>query len=64
MGALIYVARAFVLLVCCFSPVYRAKTVARWKKSPPHRIVLEVGGGLVGLLILIGIVLMIAMASK
>ena len=64
MGALIYVGRAFVLLVCCFSPSYRAKTVARWKKSPPHRIVLEIGGGLVGLLILGAIVLIIAMSTK
>ncbi len=31
MGALTYIARTFVLLVCCFSHTYRTKTLARWK---------------------------------
>jgi len=52
MGALIYTARAFVLLFCCFSPSHRAKTFARWKNAPTYQIVLEVGGGIVGLLVL------------
>jgi hypothetical protein len=52
MGVLVYIGRAVVLLVCCISGSYRAKTVVRWKNAPAYRIVLEVGGGLVGLLVL------------
>jgi hypothetical protein len=52
MGILVYIGRAVVLLVCCISGSYRAKTMVRWKSTPAYRIVLEVGGGLVGLLVL------------
>jgi hypothetical protein len=55
MAVFFYIARAFVLLVCCISSPYRAKTLARWKKAPTYQIVLEIGGGLVGLLVLVEI---------
>jgi hypothetical protein len=63
MAILFYVARAFTLLVCCVSGSHRAKALARWKKSPPHRVVLEVGGGVVGLLVLVEIIYLIIISS-
>lgn len=59
MGAFIHLLRAFSLIWYCLSPSYREKCHARWQKTPKHRVVLEVGGGLVGLTVLIGLAIMI-----
>jgi hypothetical protein len=60
MYVLVYLAAA-ITLIRCAHPGYRKKTVARWKRSPTYQIVLEIGGGLIGLLILLGVLLMVLM---
>ena len=49
-----YLVRAFTLLRCLTNSDYRSKTTARWKQTPTHLVVYEIGGGLLGLLIIIG----------
>jgi len=51
MYALIYLLRGFTLIWYVLSPTYRQKTKARWKRTKPHRVVLEVGTGILGLLL-------------
>jgi hypothetical protein len=63
MAILIYITRAFVLLFCCFSASHRAKTFARWKGIPTHRVIFEVGTGIVGLLVIVEIVYLIVSSS-
>jgi hypothetical protein len=51
---------AHTLIWYLLSPSYRRKTNARWKRTRPHRLVFEIGTGILGLLIfcaLIGLVL-------
>jgi hypothetical protein len=49
MSLILYFARAFALLRCCVSSSYRALTLERWKRTPQHRVALEVGTGIIGL---------------
>ncbi len=48
----IYIARAFVLLRCCFSKNYRQTTRVRCQQTPTHRVIYEVGTAIVGLVFL------------
>jgi len=50
MAIFIYIIRAFALLRCCFSRTYRGKMMARWNQMPRHRVVMEVGTGIIGLM--------------
>jgi hypothetical protein len=59
MYAIIYIFSAFTLLRYVFSTSYRAKTNARWKKTPKRRVVGEIGAGIFGLIILAGILYLI-----
>jgi len=52
MYAIVYIFAAFTLLACFFSPDYRDKTVERWKRSPKHRVINEIGAGIIGLALL------------
>jgi hypothetical protein len=52
MGIILYVFRAFTLLRFAFSASYRVQTRDRWKKTPTHLIIYELGGALMGLIIL------------
>jgi hypothetical protein len=64
MGAIIYIVWALTLIRYCVSPSYRAETRARWKKTPTHRIVYEVGGGILGLVIMGATIAVIVVNSK
>jgi hypothetical protein len=63
MAIFIYFIRAFGLLRCCFSSSYRARTRERWKKTPQHRIIYEVGTGIIGL-VAIGAIIAVIIASS
>jgi hypothetical protein len=54
-----YIAYFFILLPCLWSAPHRAKTRARWKTAPPHRVVYEIGGAIMGLIILAALIVMI-----
>jgi hypothetical protein len=61
MSIVLYLLRAFMLLRFAWSPLYRAETRARWKKTPLHLVIYEVGGAIMGLIILgvlIGLIIM------
>jgi RsiW-degrading membrane proteinase PrsW (M82 family) len=59
MRALIYLFSAFGLIWLCFSSSYREKCRLRWKNSPKHKVVYEIGGGVIGLIILMYILKLI-----
>jgi hypothetical protein len=63
MAILFYLFRAFALMRCAVDSHYRQQTAARWKSTRPHIIVFEIGGGLIGLLILSGLALWIVMVT-
>jgi hypothetical protein len=63
MSIFIYFVSAFVLLRCCVSPNYRAKTQDRWRRTPTHRVIYEVGGGIIGL-ITIGAIIVLIIRSQ
>ena len=48
---LVYLLRGFTLIWYVLSPPYRRKTNVRWKKTRPHRLVFEIGTGILGLVI-------------
>jgi hypothetical protein len=58
MYAIVYLLSAFGLIRYCFSQSYRTECHARWQKTPKYRIVIEIGCGVIGLL-LIGFLLML-----
>jgi amino acid transporter len=49
MYAIVYIFAAFTLLAYFFSPDYREKTNERWKRTPKHRVINEIGAGIIGL---------------
>ena len=64
MAIIIYFVRAFSLIRCCFSSSYRAKTQARWKKTATHRLIYEIGTGVIGLVAMGAIIAVIIVSSK
>lgn len=52
MSIILYFFRAFTLLRFACSASYRDETQARWKKTPLHLVIYEVGGGFMGLIVL------------
>lgn len=64
MYAIVYLAAAFSLILYCFSPSHRAKCHERWKQTPRHRVIYEIGGGILGLVILGAIVAVIIASSR
>jgi len=48
----LYIFKAVTLLRCAWSESYRAETQARWKKTPTHLVIYEIGGGIMGLILL------------
>jgi hypothetical protein len=60
MSIIIYLFKAFTLLRFAWSPSYRAETRERWKNTATHLVVYEIGGGLMGLIILGAIIWLIA----
>ena len=50
-----YIRDAYYLLKYIFVSSYRHQTHARWKQAPTYRIAYEIGGGLIGLLILFSV---------
>ena len=64
MAIIIYFVRAFSLIRCCFSRSYRAMTLARWKKTPTHRLIYEIGTGVIGLAGMVAIIVVIVISSK
>ena len=56
MSLILYIFRAFTLLRCAWSTPYRAETRTRWKKTPLHLVIYEVGGGVMGLIVLAAII--------
>jgi hypothetical protein len=63
MAIFVYFVRAFMLLRCCVSGSYRARTRERWKKTPQHRVIYEIGTGIIGL-IAIGAVIAAIIAAR
>ncbi len=59
MSLILYIFKAFTLLRCAWSAPYRAETCARWKKTPLHLVIYEVGGGFMGLIVLGAIIWLI-----
>jgi hypothetical protein len=64
MAIIIYIARAFTLLRCCFSSSYRARVRERWKKTPQHRVIFEIGTGVIGLIVIGAIIAVIIVSSR
>ena len=64
MAIFIYLIRAFALVRCCFSSSYRVKMKARWKHMPQHRVVMEVGTGIIGLMAVVAIIGVIIISSQ
>lgn len=64
MAIFIYIARAFILLRCCFSPSYRALTCERWKRAPRHHVIYEVGTAIIGFMFLGAAVVVIIISSR
>jgi len=60
MNIIAYFVAAVSLIMYCFSSPYRAKCRERWKQTPTHRVVYEIGGGIIGLGILGAIAAVIA----
>ena len=52
MSIILYMFRAVTLLRCAFSASYRAETLARWKKTQTHLVIYEIGGGIMGFIVL------------
>jgi hypothetical protein len=52
MSLLIYLFSGFALFWYACSPSYRRKTNARWKAMRPHKLVFEIGSGILGLFII------------
>jgi hypothetical protein len=61
MSIILYFFTAFTLLRFAFSPSYRSLTGDRWKKTPTHLVIYEIGGGFMGL-ILLGVLLWLVLA--
>jgi hypothetical protein len=61
---LVYFLSAFSLMLYCISPTHRAKCHERWKKTPTHRVIYEVGGGIIGLIGLGAIVTVIIVSPR
>jgi hypothetical protein len=49
---LLYILRALNLMRCAYSPAHWAATRERWRKTPTHLIIYEVGGAFMGLILL------------
>lgn len=64
MFIVVYIARALALIRYCFSGSYRARAHARWKETPSHKIIYEVGTGLLGLVVMVAIVVLIYNARR
>ena len=52
---LYYFADAYYLLKYLLSPSFRRQTHARWKQTPTHHVIYEIGGGVIGLIILLSL---------
>jgi hypothetical protein len=52
MSIIVYFFRALALARFAFSASYRIQTRERWKKTATHLIIYEIGGALMGLIVL------------
>jgi len=50
--ALLYVYQGVVLVVSLLSPTKRKQPLERWKNTKSHKLVYEIGFGIIGLMIL------------
>lgn len=64
MYAVVYIFAAFTLLAYFFSSDYRDKTNERWKRTPKHRVINEIGAGIIGLALLATIVYLLISAVE
>jgi hypothetical protein len=64
MAIFVYFLRAFALLRSCISSSYRAKMKARWKQMPQHRVIMEVGTGILGIMIFVALIAVIIVSSQ
>jgi hypothetical protein len=51
MSALLYFFRGIALIWYAVSPSYRRRTNERWKATRPHRLIAEIGTGIIGLVL-------------
>jgi hypothetical protein len=56
---ILYIFRAVALLRCVWSVSFRTETFTRWKKTPTHLVIYEIGGGFMGLIVLVALVWLI-----
>jgi hypothetical protein len=59
MYALIYLFRGFTLIWYLISPKYRRETNARFKATRPHKVVFEVGMGIIGVVMILAFTAML-----
>ena len=59
MAIFIYLFGGLALIWYLLSPTYRRKTNDRWRQTRPHKLVFEIGIGIIGLVILIALVALI-----
>jgi hypothetical protein len=64
MYALVFIARAFGLIGCCFSKPCRARTLEHLKKTTQTQVVIEVGTGILGLVVIGAIIAVIIVSSQ
>jgi hypothetical protein len=64
MSLFVYFLSALSLMLYCVSPAHRAKCQERWRRTPTHRVIFEVGGGIIGLIALGAIVAVIIVSSR
>ena len=54
-----YLYLAYLLVKYLCVPSYRHLTNERWRRTPPHHVISEVGYGIIGLVVAVTIALMI-----
>ena len=64
MYAIVYIFAAYTLLAYVVSPSFREQTNNRWKGTPKHKVIREIGAGILGLAIVATISYLILSSSR
>jgi hypothetical protein len=52
LSAIVYIYRGVLLLMSLLIPSKRQATLMRWKRARPHQLVYEIGGGILGIVVI------------
>jgi hypothetical protein len=63
MSIFIYIYRGAFLLLSLLIPSKRQITLERWKRTKTHRLIYEIGGGVIGIIVLFAFVWVIIDSS-